>query len=162
MSEEARLEHRYSDEDVLAGIDEAFSSVERPDHFTHFGHCCECAEHDALLLERDRDTLAIEDVGSQAWNPITMATPEGFAYYLPALARLALDPLPLHFDWYGYIILFELRWDGPRNDRWRFCTPEQRKAVALLLEHLFDSRADLFTLYDCHNELLEALVIWSE
>lgn len=26
-----------------------FSSFERPDHFTNFWHCKECAEHDATL-----------------------------------------------------------------------------------------------------------------
>jgi hypothetical protein len=113
------------------------------------------------LQGRERDTLAIEDVGSQAWNPITMCTPEAFSYWMPALARLALQPLPRGHDWYGYIILFELRWDGPRNQRWLACTPEQRRAVAALLEHLFDSRPDDIRLYDCGHELLEALAIWS-
>jgi hypothetical protein len=149
-----------TDDDVLEAVHAAFGSIERPEHFTDYEHCCECAEHDALLLARDRETLTIEDVGSQGWNPITMATPEGFAYYLPALARLALQPLPAGRDWYGYIILFELRRDGPRNDRWRFCSPDQRASVALLLEHLYETRGQEIASYDCENELLEALEIW--
>src|SRR6188474_2254840 len=119
-----------TDDEMLAAIASAFAVVPRPEHFTNHTHCDECWEHDEVLRARDLDTLQIEDVGSQAWNPITMATPHGFAYYLPALARLALDPPPLKdWDWYGYIILFELRWNGPRNERWLYCSKEQRDAV---------------------------------
>jgi hypothetical protein len=106
--------------------------------------------------------LAIQDVGSQAWNPITMCTAEGFTYYLPALARLALDPVPKGWDWYGYIILFELRYDGPRNVRWQACDTSQRQAVCKLLEHLYQTRQDDISLYNCEYELLEALEIWSD
>jgi hypothetical protein len=115
-----------------------------------------------VLCARDLDSLKIEDVGSQAWNPITMATPAGFAYYLPALARLALDPVPQSWDWYGYIILTELRWNGPRNERWLYCSPEQRQAVAALLEHLYTTRSEAIAVYDCSYELMEALEIWSD
>jgi hypothetical protein len=50
-----------TDADVIARIDEAFGLVERPEHFTNFTHCCECAEHDGLLRSRDRETLRTED-----------------------------------------------------------------------------------------------------
>jgi hypothetical protein len=153
---------KLSDSDVLRGFELAFGGLTRPAHFTNYTHCSECREHDELLCARDNTTLAIEDVGSQAWNPITMATPEGFAYFLPALARLALDPVPDKQDWYGYIILFELRWNGPRNDRWLYCTLEQRKAVAALLEHLYETRTQSIELYHCAYELMEALEIWSD
>jgi hypothetical protein len=148
-----------TDAEVLAEMRAAFA-IDRPEHFTNYQHCCECYEHDCELMVRDLDTLAIEDVGSQAWNPITFATPEGFAYYLPALARLALDPMPKGWDWYGYIILFELRRDGPRNDRWLYATPPQRAAVGALLEHLYETRKQEIADYDCEYELLEALEIW--
>ena len=151
-----------NDPAILELIERAFAGMPRPERFTDHPGCCECEEHDALLQSRDRETLSIADVGSQAWNPITMATPAAFAYYLPALARLALEPLPADFDWYGYIILFELRWDGPRNKRWAACTSSQRAAVAAFLEHLFDTRADAIRMYDCEKELLEALAVWSE
>src|SRR5215207_11413264 len=99
---------RCSEEEVLELFSTVFGAVPRPEHFTNYTHCDECWEHDELLRSRTLQTLSIEDVGSQAWNPITMATPQGFAYYLPALARLALQPVPKDWDWYGYIILFEL------------------------------------------------------
>jgi hypothetical protein len=58
-----------TDAQVLAQIDAAFGDVERPEHFTDYAHCCECAEHDALLRARDRDTLCIADVGNTGWDP---------------------------------------------------------------------------------------------
>ncbi len=155
-------DEQLSDDGVLAMFETEFRAVPRPAHFTDYTHCDECREHDELLRARDRSTLAIEDVGSQAWNPITMATPEGFAYFLPTLARLALEDVPAGHDWYGYIILFELRWNGPRNKRWLQCTGKQRKAVASLLEHLYRTRAGSIAQYNCEYELLEALEIWSD
>jgi hypothetical protein len=116
------------DAEILELFTVAFGAFERPEHFTNHTHCDECWEHDEVLRGRTRETLSIEDVGSQAWNPITMATPQAFAYYLPALARLALEPVPKDWDWYGYIILFELRWNGPRNERWQYCNRNQRSA----------------------------------
>jgi hypothetical protein len=158
---QATMDRPISDAEVLAQIEAAFAATPRPEHFTNHTQCDECWEHDELLRARDLQTLTIQDVGSQAWNAITMATPAGFAYYLPALARLALEPLPKEWDWYDYIILFELRRDGPRNARWAYCTARQRSAVCLLLEHLYRTRMDNIKLYDCELELLEALEVWS-
>lgn len=151
-----------TDAEVRALVTDAFKSVPRPDHFTDHTHCDECQEHDEVLRGRDLDSLVISDVGSQAWNPITMATPQGFAYYLPALDRLALEPMPQGWDWYGYIILFELRWNGPHNERWLYCTPRQRKVVIRVLEHIYTTRRQDIHTYDCEYELLEALEIWSD
>lgn len=151
-----------TDIEVLETVRRAFANVVRPEHFTNHTHCDECWEHDELLCARDLASLAIEDVGSMAWNPITMARPQAFAYYLPALTRLSLEPMPEKLDWYGYIILFELRRDGPRNERWQYCSPEQRRVVAGFLEHLYATRTSEIEVYQCEYELLEVLEIWSD
>ncbi len=151
-----------TDRQIVAALTRAFGSIPRPAHFTHHTHCDECWEHDQLLQQRTLETLAIEDVGSQAWNPITMCSPEAFAYWLPALVRLALQPEPERWDWYGYIVLFELRRDGRRNERWAHCTPSQRTAVTRFLEHLDATRAESVRRYDCSRELTEAWEVWSD
>jgi len=74
-----------TDEQVLSEIDAAFYSVEKPEHFMDYTHCEECAEHDQLLRERDRETLRIEDVGNICWQPISFSSVQGIAYYMPAL-----------------------------------------------------------------------------
>lgn len=78
-------------EEILSIIDNAYRDVPRPEHFTNYKHCEECAEHDNLLRSRDRATLTVRDLGSAGWNPIAFLTGEGFVYYFPALAKLALS-----------------------------------------------------------------------
>src|SRR5688572_10438111 len=79
-----------TDAEILAMMRAAFADVERPEHFTNHEHCDECFEHDVLLRSRDIDTLSRDDVGDGAWDPITMSSNQGFAHYIPALARLGL------------------------------------------------------------------------
>jgi hypothetical protein len=38
--------------------------VPKPEHFTNYRHCCECAEHDATLLAHDVDSIGIEQLGN--------------------------------------------------------------------------------------------------
>jgi hypothetical protein len=57
-----------TDAQDLLELSDAFASCARPQHFTNFRHCCECAEHDELLRWRDRDTLRVEDVGNPVWD----------------------------------------------------------------------------------------------
>ena len=76
----------------MALVERAFGGSQRPAHFTNFEHCEECREHDDLLRSRDRATLTVKDVENPGWNPINFLTPEGFRYYFPALAKLALSP----------------------------------------------------------------------
>ncbi len=80
-----------TDKEILERINQAFAASPRPEHFTNHTHCCECFEHDKLLRSRDGDTLGMNDVGNPGWDPICFISPEGFAYYLPALARLTLS-----------------------------------------------------------------------
>jgi hypothetical protein len=156
------VESVATDRELLAEIERAFEGAPRPEHFTSHTHCCECFEHDELLRSRDRETLGIGDVGSQSWDPICCLTPEGFAYYLPALARLALSAPDEHWGWYGDQLAFHLRYDGPRNARWEHCNPGQRRAVAKLLDHILETRAELADRDGCADALFEAREIWSE
>ena len=42
-----------SDDEVLNAIHLAFSGCPRPEHFTNYDHCDECAEYDARLVDQD-------------------------------------------------------------------------------------------------------------
>jgi hypothetical protein len=122
--------------EVLAIVDEAFGALPKPDHFTNYRHCEECAEHDELLRTRDRDTLRIEDVGDICWQPISFSSAEGFAYYMPSLARLALAEPTYQYGWYGETLLIHLTVGSEERSLFAYCSPQQRAAVAALLEHL--------------------------
>jgi hypothetical protein len=150
-----------TDEEILEGIPRVFSSCPRPDHFTNYNHCHECREHNEVLRSRDLDTLCIVDVGNIGWDPICFISPEGFAYYLPALARLALaEPAEPH-DWYGSQLLFHLDSSALDNERRRICSPDQRRAVVALLNHILETRSELVDDYLAAGNLLDAITFWS-
>lgn len=151
-----------TDADILQKVQGAFAKCERPEHFADFTHCEECAEHDELLRSRDIYSLRIEDVGNPGWDPICFVSPAGFAYYLPALARLALaEPDQVH-GWYGAQLLFHLCSDGRRNERLLNCTPPQRRVVVEFLQHLAETRASLADSELKSDELFQAIEIWSD
>jgi len=150
-----------TDAEVLRIVRES-CEVPRPEHFTDRDHCCECADHDDLLRSRGLDTLTVADVGNPGWDPICFVTDLAFFFYLPALARLALDrPLDGH-GWYFEQLLFHLTYEGASNRRMLAAGTRQKAAVLLLLGHVRDTRPALVEEHGCHKELEVALTIWSQ
>jgi len=149
-----------TDAEILSLIDAAFLSVEKPEHFTNFTHCDECAEHDELLRSRERESLQIEDVGNIGWQPISFSSPQGVAYFLPALARLALSEPTYNYGWYGDTLEIHLSAKGEENSLLAYCNPEQRQAVAALLGHLNTSRASLDERMTSEQEMRTTQALW--
>jgi len=150
-----------TDSEVLAVINAAFGDVPKPDHFTNYTHCEECAEHDETLRMHDRDTLLVSHVRNPGWDPLCFTSPQGKAYYLPTLAKFALDPPSSQHGWYGDQLLFHLYADGAENEFIRYCNAAQRRAVAALLAHFVDTRASDFEALTREDELLRANEFWS-
>lgn len=150
-----------SDADLLAQIDAAFADVGKPEHFTDYRHCCECAEHDETLRNHDRDSLELRHVGKPGRDPLCFASPQGQAYYLPALVRLALAPPSREYGWYADQLLFHLSSGGAWNQLYCYCTSEQRRAVAALLAHLVKTRTEAFDGFPEEDRLLQAYALWS-
>ena len=151
-----------TDQDILREIDTAFGEVEKPEHFTDHHHCEECAEHDALLRSRTRETLQLADVGNPGWNPLNFSSAQGIAYLMPALARLALAPCSYGYDWYGDQLLFALSSGFSDNAVFLYSNRIQRKAVARLLGHLIESRSVLIDNTRSADEFLRAHTLWAE
>lgn len=149
-----------TDREVLSDLGAAFAACERPEHFTDFQHCCECAEHDELLRSRDLQSLRVEDVGNPGWDPLCFTSAEGLLYYLPALGRLALDEATEAFDWYVPQLHFHLTYEGGKNRILRAATPAQRGAVVRLLRHILETRAELCEKWSCREGLLAAAELW--
>ncbi len=147
--------------EVLATIEAAFLDAPKPEHFMEYIGDPECTEHDELLRVRDRDTLKIEDVGNICWQPISYCSPVGMAYYMPSLARLALAEPTYEFGWYGDTLHIHLSSNGSDNDFLRYCSGDQRLAVATLLRHL----DKLFPEYEMRltesEEFEQCAKIWS-
>src|SRR5271168_5127815 len=118
-----------SDAELLEQIRQTFSRCARPEHFTNYTHCPECAEHDEVLRSRDVDTLRLEDICNPDADPFCFVLPDGFAYYFPALARLTFEQPSDPYFWYGSALLFHLSYEGRLNEHLAACTQEQRDAT---------------------------------
>lgn len=147
---------------ILDLVDRSFASAIKPEHFTNYRHCDECREHDDLLRMRDRETLTIQDVGNAGWDPICFISPEGFAYYFPALARIALADPRGPEGWYGPQLLFHLTSEGDQGRFVQHFTPEQRQAVAAVLAYILEAQWDRVLDYLCDHQLQSAIDIWSK
>lgn len=150
------------DRSVLAGIDAAFAAVTRPLHFTEFAHCAECAEHDERLQATDGRRLQLEDVAYPGFDPFCVALPASFVYFLPALARLALNAPHAEHGWYAAQLRFHL--DAARRDNGFHaqCTPAQRAAVAALLRHLLETRRSLIEDARALDSFADCYRFWAE
>lgn len=144
-------------------IDEAsavFGEVPRPEHFTDYTHCCECAEHDEVLRKYTTDTITREALGHAGWDPMTFATDAGFRYYLPALIRMALTKRG--DDYYIDQFLSQVIRDGPRNNRWLACSQKERAVVLKALHVLLEERTEEVDNWLDADRLVQAIEIWSD
>ena len=135
----------------------------KPEHFTDYGHCCECAEHDQTLLAFDVDSIGLEQLGNPGWDPLCFSSTEGLIYYMPALIRLIVDTIENPQESYLDQMLFHLIKDGPRNSLVIACSAEQRRFVAQFLEYLItEYAAQLGSEVFVSDDILRAHEIWSE
>jgi hypothetical protein len=149
------------DTHILEVIDIAFLSAVKPEHFTDYKHCEECAEHDTTLRLHDRATLKLENIGNPGWDPMCFASPEGKAYYFPALARFALTAPTYEYGWYGDQLFLHLTSKGQHNEFLAYCSLEQRRSVALFLAHVVRTRVSAPEVLSSKDKLLQAHELWS-
>lgn len=134
--------------------------ADKPEHFTNYLHCDECAEHDETLRLSDVDHIGMDELGSPAWDPICFATVEGKRYYTPAFIRLSLDTV--EGDFYLDQFLFHLVWDGQHNKYYLGCDKTQRVFIAEFLAYMLEHYSDKVDECYCGDSLLQAYEIWSE
>jgi hypothetical protein len=136
-------------------------NVPKPEHFTNYRHCCECAEHDETLLAQDVNSIGIEQLGNPGWDPLCFASPDGFLYYVPALIRITLDTMAKPHERYLDQLLFHLMRDGKDHDLVRACSREQRAFVAEFLAYLIDQYGAEIDECTYSDDILKAYEIWS-
>lgn len=138
---------------------ELFGNTPRPEHFTDYRHCCECAEHDETLRRESIETLSYESV-RPGWDPFCFISPEGFQYYFPALVRLALEGTGENY--FIDSLVFHLELDGKGNARFRKFTSGQRAYVVRLLHYFVETRAvEIEENFDS-DALFRTIEIWDE
>jgi Family of unknown function (DUF6714) len=137
----------------------------KPEHFTTYRHCCECAEHDETLLAYDVNTIGGEQLGNPGWDPLCFVSPEGFLYYLPALIRITLDTMDKPQERYLDQLLFHLIRDGKDHELVRACSPEQRVFVAEFLAYLIEQYSAEMSVSHLLPEAflgMRSLLFWTE
>jgi len=134
------------DSAALALIDQAFWGAPRPEHFTDFAHC---DEHDRTFLQHTRESLSRRALSYPGWNPVSFTTSEGYRYYIPALARIALS----RKDGSEYLPQFV---GDLRDELFISFDAEQRSALAAFLEYLPARESDIRSFYR-PQEILEQL-----
>lgn len=149
-----------TDNAIIQVIDNAFGDVKKPQHFTSFTHCEECADHDETLRNNTRETISLEELGNPGWDPLCFSSGEGIAYYMPSLARLALQPETSESDWYGDQLVFHLEYGGSENKLLTICNSEQRKAILALLKHIIETRTESISNYAGEDDFLRAYELW--
>ena len=143
--------------DMIQEAIKLFGSTPKPEHFTNYKHCCECAEHDETLRKETLESLSFEHL-HPAWDPLCFINAEGFQYFFPALVRLTLQGTGENY-FIGQII-FHLEYDGDNNSRYLQFSKEQRRYVVKLLKQLIETRAQ--EIEDNHDSdaLFRAIEIW--
>jgi hypothetical protein len=161
-SNPAQIQGKVADCAALELVRQAFQDCARPEHFTNFQHCEECAEHNQTLLSRTPDAITRQEVGNSGWDPICFVSSEGFRYYVPGLARLVIEDSPHGFDWYAAQFLWHLISDGPSNTRVKECSPMQRKALAAFVGHIIETRAEQLDKECLADDAVRAWEIWND
>ena len=148
-----------TDAEIIEIVRLAFSGVERPQHFTDHLHCEECAEHDETLRQKNLSTLEVNDINNPGWDPISFCSPQGKAYYMPALVAFALKDDSAFPYWQQ--LLIHLEGNGPNHALIAYCSESQKAAVAGFLAHLIESRSKDIEAFGSTDEALKTHGYWS-
>ena len=138
-------------------------NVPKPEHFTNYKHCCECAEHDETFVSHDVDSIGIDQLGNPAWDPMCFCSDQGFVYYAPALIRVTLATIQDQKTSYLDQLLFHLIKDGKGNNFVTACNEEQRRFIARFLEYLLENFTPEIEATLCYpDDVLKAHDVWNE
>lgn len=148
------------DAEMVARFDATFGGYPRPEHFTDYKHCPECADHDKLLRSRARGDLQPQDVSNPGWDPICFVSAEGFRYWLPDLVRVSLMLPHRDYDWPFSNLLFHLTYEADRNRRLAALNSEERSLVAELLRHVKKTRPSQVRRCFLLKDLSDAIKLW--
>lgn len=120
-------------QELSAAIDKAFGGDRPAPLGRNPEHCDECAEHEEVMQAVTPETVSLQQVGSPAWDPVCFLTDEAYCYFMPGFVRLVLRQGD---DYYLDQFLFHLE-----SGRIACLNAEQCRAIAALLDHLYETRA---------------------
>ena len=136
----------------------ALFDAPKPQHFTDFSHCEECAEHDQVLLAADIDSIGLDELGNPGWDPLCFTSAEGKKYYLPALVRLCLATMESEF--YLAQFLFHLEGSGATNEFHASCNESQCRFIADFIAYLMVNHSTEIEKNMCGDCAVQCHNIW--
>lgn len=135
--------------------------VKKPEHFTNYMHCEECAEHDEILCNSDIENIGMEQLGNPAWDPMCFCSVEGKKYYMPSLIRLCLETLETHESYLAQF-LFHLEANGVGGELVSTCSAYEREFMAFFIGHLIENYASEIEGNVCTDDILRIHEIWTK
>ena len=131
----------------------------KPEHFTDFNHCCECAEHDETLRSHDVETIGLSELGNAGWDPLCFCSAAGLRYYFPALVRLSLQSVD--DDFYFEQLLFHLEYEWEQNRLLTGCNRHERQFVADFIAHMILDFPGQLDENQCQDTALRVHGLWA-
>lgn len=129
----------------------------RPNFFTEENPLLESFDHNETLLKFNVDSITIEELGNQGWDPICFINDEGYLYYFPAFIRLCVNSN--EEDYYIGQFLFHITYEGLENERVRLFNKDQKFFFKKFLIYLYNEKTDLIQLYGDEDYIENALFI---
>lgn len=121
-------------EQALVAVERAFRDALRPREFIRGTcYCQECLEHNRTMAAHTPATISLTELGNPGWDPMCFANEAAFAYFLPAMVRLAFEE-PAYIDQ----LLFHLNCP----DRPGPLTPPQAEALLQALRALSEAEEE--------------------
>ncbi|MCA6059507.1 hypothetical protein HUF18_06925 [Thalassolituus sp. ST750PaO-4] len=147
---------------IISNFYSAFALRSRPDHFTKFDHCPECAEHDESLRAVELSAIGATQVGYIGYGPISFLTAEALAYCMPRFLEMVLldGQNDQGDDFIGDFILQLV----PREnfDRFSGYTNKERTVVLDTLDYIYESMHEVVKRNSIEKELEDAILYWSK
>ena len=149
-----------SKEEIINDAYRAFSSFLRPEHFTDYTHCEECAEHDATMRSCSLPDIGANQVGNPGWSPIPFLTEQAYGHVMPRLLELALNnSFNSDNDPFVFQYLLALT-PTPEHRKLDNFTPEQARVILNSLCYIRDNMMGVIEDECCQSNLVEAITLW--
>ena len=149
-----------SREEIINDAYRAFSIFSRPEHFTNFAHCEECAEHDETMRSHSLSDIGSNQVGNPGWSPIPFLTEQAYGYVMPRLLELALNN-SINNDNDPFVFQYLLALTPlPEHRKLDYFTPEQSTVILNSLYYIRNNMASVIENECCESNLAEAITLW--
>lgn len=120
-------EHKI--DSIIDELRAASASTTRPESFIRGTCSCdECLEHDQTMQTFQPDSLPLKKLCNPGWDPISFASNQAFAYFLPGLAKLVLQNPDVYMEQF----VFHLG----QPERFEILTASHAGALIKLLDYL--------------------------